>query len=400
MRVLYVHECLGSFGGAEGYVLATARALRARGHEVGLAAQKRSGKGEEAWAEVFGSNVSFPKNAADWRALVDAFRPDAAYIHKWEDLEGLEWLLGTNLPLVRMVHDHDLYCLRSYKYNPITRRICTRPAGSYCVFPCLAPLKRDRSRASQFRWASFGRKLREIDLNRRFDRLIVASRYMEAELLRNRFDPLQIAVEPAVPPPGAAGSGRESSSFGDENLLLYVGQIVRGKGVDALLKSLAQVKGNFRAFIVGEGHHRAKCERLCARLRLEAKVQFLGFIPSSELESCYARASAVTVSSLWPEPFGMVGIEAMRHGLPLVGFDAGAVREWLRDGQNGFLVPWNDTGAYARAVDRLLADKSLARRLGENGRKLAELEYDFDRSIARLEALLARVAAEPRRRAA
>ena len=90
----------------------------------------------------------------------------------------------------------------------------------------------------------------------------------------------------------------------------------------------------------------------------------------------------------------MVGIEAMRYGLPVVAFDAGGIQEWLIDGRNGFLVPWMDRTTYAGRVEALLGNKTLARQMGEIGRQLVSEHYDFSKYITGLEDLFARVVAE------
>ena len=128
----------------------------------------------------------------------------------------------------------------------------------------------------------------------------------------------------------------------------------------------------------------------------ENRVTFKGFIPQAELQDFYREASAVLVPSVWPEPMGLVGLEAMRNGLPVVAFDAGGIRDWLRDGENGFLVPWMDTGLYAERIDALLADKQLARAMGERGCDRFSRDYDFTDYIASLEDLFSRVTEERR----
>src|ERR1044072_3434892 len=90
----------------------------------------------------------------------------------------------------------------------------------------------------------------------------------------------------------------------------------------------------------------------------------------------------------------MVGIESMRYGLPVVAFDAGAIREWLIDGLNGYLVPWLDRDAYAARVEQLLADKLHAREMGERGAQMISDHYDFSKYVAGLEDLFTRVIAE------
>jgi glycosyltransferase involved in cell wall biosynthesis len=388
LRLLYVHESFGSLGGAEANVLITATELRKRGVEVGLWTRRPTGRGEETWHATFGARVwrLGEHGLADVRA---AFAPEAVYVHKWDHLPTLADLTDSGLPLVRMVHDHDIYCLRSYKYNVFTRRICTRAATPYCIFPCLAPLKRERGGLLPFRWLSYRDKRREIELVRRFDRLLVVTRYMRHELEINGFDPARIEIFPPVPRPGDT----LRPSFSDRNLLVYAGQIIRGKGVDFLLRALARVRSPFELVILGDGNHRPACERLARRLGLADRVRFAGFVPQAELKAYYRDASAVVLSSVWPEPIATIGLEVMRFALPVVAFDAGGIKDWLEDGHNGRLVPWGDLDAYAAAVDELLTDKDRARRLGEAGLKLVTERYDFDRYLADLEALFHRVRA-------
>jgi glycosyltransferase involved in cell wall biosynthesis len=291
-----------------------------------------------------------------------------------------------------MVHDHSLYCLRAYKYNYFTRRICTRAASPYCVFPCLAPLARNHGEGFPLRWASYLEKRKEIALHRRCQALIVYSDYSKQELVRNGFAAERISTCVPMRSPGAEGH----STFSDRNLLLFAGQLIRGKGVDALLRALAKVRTPFECNILGDGNHRHYCEALSRRLGLSERVHFLGYVLPAELRRFYLEASMFVMSSLWPEPFGMAGPEAMRYGLPVIAFDAGGIAEWLRDGHNGFLVPWNDLDRYAERVERLLDDKHLARLLGQRGRQWVQ-RYEVSSQIDPLERLFQRLALNPER---
>src|SRR5207249_11950495 len=123
----------------------------------------------------------------------------AIYVHKLADLPLIEALLATGVPAVRMVHDHDLYCMRSYKYHYFSRHICTRPASPYCIFPCGAFMGRNHDGGFPIKWVSYSAKKKEIELNRRFDRLVVATQYMQQELLRNGFAADKIEIHPPVP---------------------------------------------------------------------------------------------------------------------------------------------------------------------------------------------------------
>ena len=383
MRVLFVHDVFGSFGGAETNILNTARELKRRAHQLALAARRRTGLEEDAWRGVFDPGLFFPVSASDWREVLQTARPELVYLHNWADQASIDIILGSGLPLVRMVLDHDLYCLRRYKYNPVTRRICPRPAGAYCVFPCLGTVKRDRGGPFPFKWVSYRAKMREIALNRRFDRLLTPSDFIRHELLINGFLHEQVISFPLVPPPIEP----QVSDFGPRNLLIYAGQITRGKGVDVMLRALARVHGPFEALILGDGHYRSYCERLARRLGLQGRVKFLGFVSQLELRRLYAETTAFLIPSVWPEPSSLVGVEVMRYALPVVAFDVGGIGEWLEDGENGYLVDWMDVGAFAARVDALLKDKERARRMGQRSLERVTLQFDFDRYISGLEDL-------------
>ncbi len=387
MRILFIHESAGHHGGAETNILDTATEFKSRGHAVALAALRKTGRGDEEWTSLFGDHLLFPKSREEWSGLLDLFNPDILYIHKWEELPSLRQLIDSGHPTIRMVHDHDLYCLRTYKYHPVTRCICDRPAGAYCVFPCLAPLQRNRGGWFPVRWLSFSKKLRELKLNRRINRLVVASTYMRWQLEINRFDPTHIEIIPPVPRSTTA----IESSFAPRNHILYAGQIVRGKGVDILIQALAQVKTPFTCSICGDGSHRSACEALVKELGLQEKIRFHGFLPRARIQELYQDASIALVSSVWPEPFGLVGLEAMRCGLPVVAFDAGGIRDWLNDGENGFLVPWMNTREYAARIDQLLSDKNRARAMGLRGREILRVKYDFGAYVDSLEKLFQKV---------
>lgn len=383
MKLLFVHQKFGEFGGAEANIRITASELKERGHQVGLLYQEGSGRGEELWGELFPERFLMPHHAkqAATAAVLEDFSPDVIYLHNCDELALVEALVSSPLPVVKMVHDHSLYCMRGYKYNYFTRRICTRSASTFCVFPCLGNLKRQRGGRLPVAWASYREQQQALALTHRCARLVVYSEYLKAELVRNGFDSEKIQLFVPLPQPAASDT---DSIFSERNLVLFAGQIIRGKGVDILLRALARVKSRFECVLLGDGSHRSHCERLCARLGLSDRVKFEGYVAPSEMRQYYREASVFVMSSLWPEPFGMVGPEAMRFGLPVVAFDAGGVKEWLHDGENGFLVPWKDVTAFAERLDLLLRNKDLGREMGRRGRESIR-RYAPSRQVDQLE---------------
>lgn len=395
MRLLYIHERIGALGGAEVNILLTAKAMSQLGHTIALAhgSHGESGGDDSDWRSVFAVRIALGESdsigAREVGEALEQFQPDVVVLNKFANPRVLEALASSGYPVIRIVHDHDLYCMRSYKYHYFSRKICTRAASPYCVFPCGASIGRSTGTRFPLKWISYGAKRREIEINKRFHRMVVATEYMRDELLRNGFAEDRIEIHAPVP---RSTLSIEEPTFSTRNLIVFAGQIIRGKGVDVLLESLARVKSKFECVIIGDGRQRPDCERLSRSLGLEGRVRFTGFIPQAQVAAHYRDASLAVMSSVWPEPFGATGLEAMRCGLPVVAFDAGGIREWLLDGENGYLVPWMDRDAFAARVDDLLIDKGLARRLGHNGRRTADQRFNYDAYIGRLESLFARTA--------
>ncbi len=386
-KILFVHETFGRLAGAEQNILVTAPHLKDT-FDLECLYSNRSGKDEAAFEAIFPVNyaVAFDGPPDETlRRVTDIVRqsaPDLIYVHKCIAIPVLEALTNWGGPLVRMEHDHDIYCMRRYKYFPWSRRICTRKAGPCCLFPCLAFLRRDRSRGRfGMQWVSYREQMRCIELNQRFSAMFVVTRYMREELIRQGFAPDRIHIFPPIPVPAGQAF---TSTFSDINRIIFAGQIIRGKGLDVLLRALALCQQPFRLTVLGSGSHQAYCEKLAQQLGLADRVEFPGFVPFEKLAGFYQEATLVAVPSVWPEPIATVGLEVLRYGLPVVGFDAGGIRDWLRDGETGFLIPWMDVKKMAEKIDYLLAHKDVAHRLGEQGRDFVNREYAFDPYIARM----------------
>jgi glycosyltransferase involved in cell wall biosynthesis len=388
-KILLVHETFGRLAGAEQNILVTAPRLR-EDFALAILYGRRSGRDEAAFEALFPEAlaVDFGGPAAAVRRqvaeAVAQVNPDLIYVHKCVAVPVLEALVDSGRPLVRMEHDHDIYCMRSYKYFPWSRCICLKKAGPCCLFPCLASLKRDRSRGRLgLQWVNYRRQMRCIDLSRRFTAQFVVTHYMREEMIRQGFPPERIHIFPPIP---ATAAATFSSSFSDRNLIVFAGQIIRGKGLDVLLRALAHCRAPFELAVLGSGSHQAYCEQLTRKLNLQDRVRFHGFVAFDAMAEIYREATLVAVPSVWPEPIATIGLEVLRYGLPVVGFDAGGIRDWLKDGETGFLIPWMDTAAMAARIDELLTDKNKARRLGAQGREFVNREYAFDPYMTRMKA--------------
>jgi glycosyltransferase involved in cell wall biosynthesis len=389
MKLLFVHDHLGARGGAETNLFEVATALRGRGHELALVHGASTGKSEPEWRDLFPVRFAADEAGSAETALRQ-FRPSVVFLHNSPGLEVTTALVSGGVPVVRMVHDHHLFCLRGCRYPTWSRQPCTKALSPLCLFPCGGVVQRQPEGGWTLGFGAYLKKKRELELHRRFARLIVASEYMREELRRNGFPDEQIEIHSPVPGRLAPEEIGERPA-NRRKRIIFAGQIVRGKGVDVLLESLAHVRVPFECVILGDGHHRPYCEALAGELGLGDRVRFVGYVPAAEVTAYYRTATLAVFSSVWPEPFGLSGLEALRHGLPVVAFDVGGVREWLENGVNGLLAPWMDREGFAHRVEALLNDGELARRLGEQGRTLAAERFVFPRYVEGLEALFDRV---------
>ena len=130
--------------------------------------------------------------------------------------------------------------------------------------------------------------------------------------------------------------------------------------------------------IVGDGDMQHEYELYAKNNGIE-NIKFEGRLEGKALVRAYQRASIVTLPSYAPaESFGMVLIEGMACGKPVIGTDMGGIPEVISDGKNGLLVPPADSEALAKAIERILLDNSFAKELGENGYEGVRSKFSWD----------------------
>jgi glycosyltransferase involved in cell wall biosynthesis len=178
---------------------------------------------------------------------------------------------------------------------------------------------------------------------------------------------------------------------------LYVGRLKRYKGVEVALRALAEARGqpagaDLSLEIAGQGDDRPRLERLAQELGLAAAVQFLGFVTEEEKRRRLRRAWAVVFPSA-KEGWGISNVEAAACGTPALASDSPGLRESVRDGETGYLVPHGDAGRLAERMLALAGDPALVERLGRGGRRFAEA-LTWDRAADATERHLQRVIAQ------
>jgi glycosyltransferase involved in cell wall biosynthesis len=179
---------------------------------------------------------------------------------------------------------------------------------------------------------------------------------------------------------------REAHALGAGRLVLFVGRLVREKGIEVLLGAWPRVSREATLVVIGDGP-------LAPRVREAGGVHLVGPLPRGELPVAYAACAFAVLPSIptprFREPWGLVCNEAMHQGRPVVASDSvGAVAGGLvRPGENGLVARSGDAVALARAIDALLGDDGLRQRLGASAREAVAL-YTYDAAAAGFERAL------------
>jgi len=169
-----------------------------------------------------------------------------------------------------------------------------------------------------------------------------------------------------------------------DTIILYVGHMLKRKGLDDLLDAafqIGKVHRDVRFVFIGNSWHREEIERkrkLVKDKGIDKNVVFLGEVDNRKLPGYYKACDIFCLPS-WEESFGIVFLEAMAMGKPIVATKTSAIPGVVREGVNGLLVGVNQPEKLALALEKLIENKDLRERLGRKGREIVEREFDIEK---------------------
>jgi glycosyltransferase involved in cell wall biosynthesis len=370
MRILIAHEAPAGAGGVESYLAAIMPALQARGHDVAfLCDNARAQQGPTRLDGMTPVVSVIDQGLSPAVAAVQAWRPDVCFSHNMRRLE-IEERLMPLCPVVKMMHGYFGTCIGGQKAHTFPGvQPCSRTFGLPCLgiyLPRRCGQLRPALMIEQFGWASAQRRLFD-----RYAHVVVASGHMAREYHRHGVSAERLTAAPLFPtvPPGEAPRIPPQ-----EPTILFLGRMTGIKGGDVLIRAAAHATGLLkkpvRLLLAGNGPAEQAWRDLAQRL--DVRATFHGWASDSTRIALLRSASVVALPSLWPEPFGLVGLEAAVHGVPAVGFDVGGIGEWLHDDENGRLVAGRGSAtALGAAIADMLASTPTLMRLGQGALRAA-----------------------------
>lgn len=367
------HWTRRTVGGIEAYIASVAAALHNAGHAICLFCEQDAPATRDRYrlpAEV--PVWSVEELGAD-HAIQElrAWAPDIIFAHGLLDPQ-LEAATLDVAPGIFFAHSYYGTCISGGKTfkKPVTVP-CGRKFGCSCLFQyyphrCggLSPLTMVHL---------YRQQQARLRLLHKYRALLTLSAHMRAEYINHGFDAGSVHVVPYNSRLSCDYQvDQHSSDTGDDRVawpasrLLFAGRMEYLKGASVLLDALPLAAGLLKRHLdltlAGDGPEMRKLISAADRLRRDGMVdtRFVGWLDAQHLAQLFRTSDVLVVPSLWPEPFGSVGVEAATYGVPAIAFPVGGIREWLIDGVNGCLASAGSPTAdkLATAIGRCLEDRT------------------------------------------
>ncbi|WP_294965504.1 glycosyltransferase family 4 protein [Sulfurimonas sp.] len=360
MKILWINDEANFTGGAETYIYQSAQVLCQRYDVQNILLYNVNSRIGYEYSKVF----SFASVLVDLKQQINLIKPDIIYVHQVADIEVLKQLSQIEIPVIGFIHDHKHFCLREHKYTTIGHKTCTQAVGANC-YSCLGFINKKKD----FPYISINSvsNVRAVqNVLKKFRHMVVASEYMKEHLLLHGFREEKISK--IILFSKHTNNLYHKGITQEVNRLLFVGQLVRGKGVDTLLNAFAKIQSNEIILdICGDGKQRVELEEQAKHLNISTRVVFHGKVAPDELSNYYMNAYAVVIPSRAPETFNLVGLEAMKHAKAVIGTNVGGIKEWLIDGENGFTFESNDEVKLASLLTFCVNNPNVMKKMGDQG---------------------------------
>jgi glycosyltransferase involved in cell wall biosynthesis len=372
MRIVFVNSNRRREGGVETYLHTIMPALKDAGHEVSLCHELDSLSDRLP--------ISLPPEAPAWcvaqlgtkRAIsaVRQWRPDVIYTHNVTSID-LERELLKIAPAVFYAHDYRGTCISGNKaFKLPVARPCSRRFGWQCLFHFYPRRCGGLNPATML--TLYGQQAKRLKSLPNYRTVITNSDHMRAEYIRQGVPADRVISLPCGVAPLRSADSEDSSKplkrIVESNRtwrLAFAGRMDDLKGGLLLLRALPLLRSAagraLEAVFAGDGPQRKKWESAAAELSRstgDIRIKFPGWLADPELGALFRSSDLLVVPSVWPEPFGIVGVQAALQGVPAAAFSVGGIPTWLLDGMSGHLAPGDPPTAegLADAIMKCLSD--------------------------------------------
>lgn len=399
MRVAVAAWTIRYAGGVESYLEQIVPAMRAAGIDVSFfhEVDQPSDRARIDIGDVPVFNAARGVDAA--ATALQAWKPDVMYMHGLRDPQTYERLTAL-APSVSFIHAYLGTCISGSKTHTRPHAIpCEKRFGPMCLVHYFPRGCGGRSPATM--WQLYRKEVRQLATLQKQKAVITHSAHMQRELAAHGViaDVIPFAPYSRVTPDVEGSLNAAKSSD-----LLFAGRMDELKGGMLLLDAVRLIRRRLnrplRVVFAGDGPDRQRWESRALAIAgddSDVEVVFTGWCDETRLAMLMRESRLLVVPSVWPEPFGSVGMAAARYGVPAAAFAVGGIPQWLHDGVNGHLAPGSPAtpAGLADAVVRCLREPRHYEELSLGARRMAET-FTMDKHLPALLRVLERVADEAR----
>ncbi len=293
--------------------------------------------------------------------------------------------VSNSCPVVFTAHNHDVYCASGTKYLSGSKSTCERLLNSWgCTWGHIVDGCGSRRPAQILK--NLERANTELNALKELGILTIAnSDYVRSQLIANGLPASQvITLRCGIAPTTSHHVPLEKDVHAQKHIL-FAGRIVPDKGLDWLLRTMPLLDSDIHLDIAGEGWAMSQVQQLAEDLHLSDRITWHGWCEKEKLEALYRKSFAVVFPSVWPEPAGLVTLEAYVRFRPVIASAVGGIPEHIQDGKTGILVELNNAEQLATAIMDLANNFDKAREIGIAGNALFHSEFTLEIHAQRLQ---------------
>jgi len=407
MRIVHVHKYFHSRDGASRYERGLMRLQEEAGHTVAPFAMHDDRNEPTPWSEYFVSNLETKKAvigvsackqlgralwsieaAKKFGRMLDVFRPDIIHVHNiYTHLSPsvLHEAKKRGIPMVMTVHD---YALMSANYSLWDEK--KMKSMNLDDIGILATAKTKYVKGSFLGTLVLEMILKFHQMLNLYDGAIshytTYSNFVRDVMIASGIPKEKITVMHAFAEPlmdeGSKVLGVGSSVRKNEvPFILFAGRLESYKGVHVLIEALKYLPEHTHIKIVGMGPDEARLKAMAGK---DKRVEFFGFVPGKKLWKMMGKAAVVAVPSIWNEPYGLVALEAMCQGTPIIVAKSGGLPEIIGDSEAGIVVPASDAKGLAKAISAIVDHADRAKTMGKAAYERARVIGDPQAHLAKI----------------
>jgi glycosyltransferase involved in cell wall biosynthesis len=384
VKVLHLNQHLSWQGGIETYLLSLLPRLEAEGHaQIAAYAHGDGGLVERGYQIPELSETTRAARTSGYKVvsrLLAQERIEIAHLHNIFNMGAIKACLD-HVPTVVTGHDFRYLCPASSFYYRATEEICQRTCGPGCFVTtvrkrCLTP----RPVVA----AGFYRRVKWMLSNaKRFSRIVAVSESVRERFISAGYPSQRCETLPYFCPVAPLPRSRAEP---ENPTILFLGRIRPIKGYRYFIEALGLLPANIRGIFVGDisPERVEELTQLAQQAKCADRLEFRPWADRDSVQKLMAETSVFVFPSVCPETLGIVGLEALASGVPVVASDVGGVREWLRHEETGLLVAPKDPRMLADAIRRILESPTRAQAMGSAGLALIREKFSPECHVSRL----------------